>query len=713
MGVINLSLEKIGYEAINLKSARDIPLFTTVREYYKGTGAEFANFLTNNGMSYEKNFNSIHDMHEHISNSVKVLKATFESGKTDKFDFKAVSVLNSKMFDNISEDDYALLKFDISSFSTDDKDKIKNAFFGAKCKSFVYFKEADNDELRLFYNRKGITLDENNAVKIYTSKDKVSITEGYKSVKDANYISSGFILELSKKMHEFGFNDDTFAYSYNRADGLTNTMEYSVSQILQIANTPKEEKDAIEKKEAIRQEVANAKEVIEVETIEEPTNDVKEIAKAQIRQERSQKRQSLPPESMEEQILKSSTSQVRFSKDILEKDDVDLDAEISRLFDEYDNKELEKKRILLQEARQKGNYAYSDLKENIKNGVSIAEAMRYVTQTYKNEDVLNFASMLLTKDLMEIALKERKIETLNGTITAYSVENDKLVDVIAKRENTIKELQSTLTKKNNEINLVLEATEEKMNQLSLETEKKIHEIEKKYENELGELNELLDKQEAIIARLKYEKENSENSYKKILEEKSGDIKRLESEVGELKEFKYKSNSLEQQLVERDSKISKLESEVGELKEFKYKSNSLEQQLVERDSKISKLESEVGELKSVNYENNLLKQSIAEKDSKISKLENDIDELKDFKHKCNAFEEQNKLLQDKIKELEEKLKNINNSSQNVSNSEKIGNAREEQRDEKKNETESLFNEMQELEELEKKFDSKNLIKKKGN
>jgi viral A-type inclusion protein, putative len=682
MGVINLSLEKIGYEAINLKSARDIPLFTTVREYYKGTGAEFANFLTNNGMSYEKNFNSIHDMHEHISNSVKVLKATFESGKTDKFDFKAVSVLNSKMFDNISEDDYALLKFDISSFSTDDKDKIKNAFFGAKCKSFVYFKEADNDELRLFYNRKGITLDENNAVKIYTSKDKVSITEGYKSVKDANYISSGFILELSKKMHEFGFNDDTFAYSYNRADGLTNTMEYSVSQILQIANTPKEEKDAIEKKEAIRQEVANAKEVIEVETIEEPTNDVKEIAKAQIRQERSQKRQSLPPESMEEQILKSSTSQVRFSKDILEKDDVDLDAEISRLFDEYDNKELEKKRILLQEARQKGNYAYSDLKENIKNGVSIAEAMRYVTQTYKNEDVLNFASMLLTKDLMEIALKERKIETLNGTITAYSVENDKLVDVIAKRENTIKELQSTLTKKNNEINLVLEATEEKMNQLSLETEKKIHEIEKKYENELGELNELLDKQEAIIARLKYEKENSENSYKKILEEKSGDIKRLESEVGELKEFKYKSNSLEQQLVERDSKISKLESEVGELK-------------------------------SVNYENNLLKQSIAEKDSKISKLENDIDELKDFKHKCNAFEEQNKLLQDKIKELEEKLKNINNSSQNVSNTEKIGNAREEQRDEKKNETESLFNEMQELEELEKKFDSKNLIKKKGN
>ena len=682
MGVINLSLEKIGYEAINLKSARDIPLFTTVREYYKGTGAEFANFLTNNGMSYEKNFNSIHDMHEHISNSVKVLKATFESGKTDKFDFKAVSVLNSKMFDNISEDDYALLKFDISSFSTDDKDKIKNAFFGAKCKSFVYFKEADNDELRLFYNRKGITLDENNAVKIYTSKDKVSITEGYKSVKDANYISSGFILELSKKMHEFGFNDDTFAYSYNRADGLTNTMEYSVSQILQIANTPKKEKDAIEKKEAIRQEVANAKEVIEVETIEEPTNDVKEIAKAQIRQERSQKRQSLPPESMEEQILKSSTSQVRFSKDILEKDDVDLDAEISRLFDEYDNKELEKKRILLQEARQKGNYAYSDLKENIKNGVSIAEAMRYVTQTYKNEDVLNFASMLLTKDLMEIALKERKIETLNGTITAYSVENDKLVDVIAKRENTIKELQSTLTKKNNEINLVLEATEEKMNQLSLETEKKIHEIEKKYENELGELNELLDKQEAIIARLKYEKENSENSYKKTLEEKSGDIKRLESEVGELKEFKYKSNSLEQQLVERDSKISKLESEVGELK-------------------------------SVNYENNLLKQGIAEKDSKISKLENDIDELKDFKHKCNAFEEQNKLLQDKIKELEEKLKNINNSSQNVSNTEKIGNAREEQRDEKKNETESLFNEMQELEELEKKFDSKNLIKKKGN
>ena len=682
MGVINLSLEKIGYEAINLKSARDIPLFTTVREYYKGTGAEFANFLTSNGMSYEKNFNSIHDMHEHISNSVKVLKATFESGKTDKFDFKAVSVLNSKMFDNISEDDYALLKFDISSFSTDDKDKIKNAFFGAKCKSFVYFKEADNDELRLFYNRKGITLDENNAVKIYTSKDKVSITEGYKSVKDANYISSGFILELSKKMHEFGFNDDTFAYSYNRADGLTNTMEYSVSQILQIANTPKEEKDAIEKKEAIRQEVANAKEVIEVETIEEPTNDVKEIAKAQIRQERSQKRQSLPPESMEEQILKSSTSQVRFSKDILEKDDVDLDAEISRLFDEYDNKELEKKRILLQEARQKGNYAYSDLKENIKNGVSIAEAMRYVTQTYKNEDVLNFASMLLTKDLMEIALKERKIETLNGTITAYSVENDKLVDVIAKRENTIKELQSTLTKKNNEINLVLEATEEKMNQLSLETEKKIHEIEKKYENELGELNELLDKQEAIIARLKYEKENSENSYKKTLEEKSGDIKRLESEVGELKEFKYKSNSLEQQLVERDSKISKLESEVGELK-------------------------------SVNYENNLLKQGIAEKDSKISKLENDIDELKDFKHKCNAFEEQNKLLQDKIKELEEKLKNINNSSQNASNSEKIGNAREEQRDEKKNETESLFNEMQELEELEKKFDSKNLIKKKGN
>ena len=675
MGVINLSLEKVGYEAINLKSARDIPLFTTVREYYKGTGAEFANFLTNNGMSYEKNFNSIHDMHEHISNSVKVLKATFESGKTDKFDFKAVSVLNSKMFDNISEDDYALLKFDISSFSTDDKDKIKNAFFGAKCKSFVYFKEADNDELRLFYNRKGITLDENNAVKIYTSKDKVSITEGYKSVKDANYISSGFILELSKKMHEFGFNDDTFAYSYNRADGLTNTMEYSVSQILQIANTPKEEKDAIEKKEAIRQEVANAKEVIEVETIEEPKNDVKEIAKAQIRQERSQKRQSLPPESMEEQILKSSTSQVRFSKDILEKDDVDLDAEISRLFDEYDNKELEKKRILLQEARQKGNYAYSDLKENIKNGVSIAEAMRYVTQTYKNEDVLNFASMLLTKDLMEIALKERKIETLNNTITAYSVENDKLVDVIAKRENTIKELQSTLAKKNNEINLVLEATEEKMNQLSLETEKKIHEIEKKYENELGELNELLDKQEAIIARLKYEKENSENSYKKTLEEKSGDIKRLESEVGELKEFKYKSNSLEQQLVERDSKISKLESEVGELK-------------------------------SVKYENNLLKQGIAEKDSKISKLENDIDELKDFKHKCNAFEEQNKLLQDKIKELEEKLKNANNS-------EKIDNTREEKRDEKKNETESLFNEMQELDELEKKFDSKNLIKKKGN
>lgn len=149
--------------------------------------------------------------------------------------------------------------------------------------------------------------------------------------------------------------------------------------------------------------------------------------------------------------------------------------------------------------------------------MTLLDSINYIKQKYRNDDTVNFASLLLTKDILEVVRKDNKILDLKANIQENELEISKITELVAKRENTIKELQSTLTKKNNEINIMNEKHEESMQILIKESENNIKAIQDEIDTRLKNLNDefrkdinerdvIIDEQEKFIAKLKFENE---------------------------------------------------------------------------------------------------------------------------------------------------------------------------------------------------------------
>ncbi len=128
----------------------------------------------------------------------------------------------------------------------------------------------------------------------------------------------------------------------------------SMREILQIDKITSEQKDEAKRKDEIRN-----------------------MANEEVKQELSLNRASLNPEENETQILKPSSSTVKFDSAIL-KNDTDLNTLVKSLFNEYKEKEIEKAKIRLDKAQKDGEEAYISLKANLNNGMKLLDSINYI-----------------------------------------------------------------------------------------------------------------------------------------------------------------------------------------------------------------------------------------------------------------------------------------------------------------------------------------------
>ena len=106
-------------------------------------------------------------------------------------------------------------------------------------------------------------------------------------------------------------------------------------------------------------------------------DEIRNMASEEVKQELSLNRASLNPEENETQILKPSSSTVKFDSAIL-KNDTDLSTLVKSLFDEYKEKEIEKAKIRLDKAQKDGEEAYISLKANLNNGMTLLDSINYI-----------------------------------------------------------------------------------------------------------------------------------------------------------------------------------------------------------------------------------------------------------------------------------------------------------------------------------------------
>lgn len=292
---------------------------------------------------------------------------------------------------------------------------------------------------------------------------------------------------------------------------------------------------------------------------------------------------------------------------------------INESFELYYQKELEKTQIRLEKAKKDSFNAYDDLKMNLNNGLSIIEALKIIQQKYRNEDTINFASLLFSKDILNIKEKELELKSLKEELeSSYHIQNT-LNDEITKREETISKLKGTIQVKVNE-----------MTALKLEFEEEIESL-KEAELKFKELEKHTKEQDEIITDLDNENQSLSDENKALKEEKI----KLEANhsflQNTLKEYKEKEAFYKQELINLKSLEKKAMSLELENENLKTKEQDFKEELLELNSKLKDSFRQEFELERLNLENTHLKNSLKENNDKeqaykekIAKLESQLE-----------------------------------------------------------------------------------------
>ena len=140
----------------------------------------------------------------------------------------------------------------------------------------------------------------------------------------------------------------------------------------------------------------------------------------------------------------------------------------------------------------------------IRNGSSALEALNFAKQKYSEEHTINMASAFLSKDILEVDIKNNEITTLRSKISELDNNITLQNEEITKREQAITSLKSTMQQKVNEINLLKEKHEEDLiavtNALKEEALKQIAEYENKLEGIQNSFREIIAKKDEELAQ---------------------------------------------------------------------------------------------------------------------------------------------------------------------------------------------------------------------
>ncbi|ELZ2673159.1 hypothetical protein TY755_000953 [Campylobacter upsaliensis] len=608
--MIPLTLAKVNFDELNINNLSKRALLESLKIFYKKDDISYFDFLESKGINYFKNFKNIFELNNELNAEIKIFNDLASKEELMGFDFKASSLLKRNL-KTLSDNDYYKLNLDLRELNNnDDFTKIKDIFLNLNSISLVDFKEVGEQRLSLIYNKRGASI-YNDEFVLANARDNINLLENFKEAKDNNFIVARFILELARKFKEENINE---SFSYKFSSNGTEVIK-DIDEIIYWGSLNKEEKEELKAK-AKEQNGLNEKAI--------------QIAKKEIKDEINAQRASLAKDSttksLEEQKtpvrlanIKTLNEEPPKNPKQEENPQEKIEKIINESFELYYQKELEKTQIRLEKAKKDSFNAYDDLKMNLNNGLSIIEALKIIQQKYRNEDTINFASLLFSKDILNIKEKELELKSLKEELeSSYHIQNT-LNDEITKREETISKLKGTIQVKVNE-----------MTALKLEFEEEIESL-KEAELKFKELEKHTKEQDEIITDLDNENQSLSDENKALKEEKI----KLEANhsflQNTLKEYKEKEAFYKQELSNLKSLEKKAMSLELENENLKTKEQGFKEELLELNGKLKDSFRQEFELERLNLENTHLKNSLKESNDKeqtykerITKLESQLE-----------------------------------------------------------------------------------------
>ena len=508
---------------IDPKLIKRTPILPVLEHYY--LGENFSDFEKQIIGKNKLEFKTSGALKSGIENIEKAIKDYFKSKENAKnFDHRLASLINGRFFKDIAETSWECLEFSFDGFDDEQREFLKQAFKNGDNISFCSYITFDNDDFKIFYNRKCL-VDDAGELRLLTAKaDRITLSTP-KELKDCNVVSLKIIESLATTLYNFGL-DVPFSYTYTNQAG-KQIKKSSVNEIL-IHNA-----DMAEAVEA----TINA---------EKKAQEVKEIAAAEIKAETMEKRASLPPESIKKELAKNETI-LKFD---LEKAD--------ELYIDFATKELEKTKQKLQKAQEQSKEAYASIKNQIAQGTTFADAFKYVKQQY-SDYALDFALLKLTQDLAEIQIKENEINNLKLSINEKNAELEKKEEALGKAEENARAWQGNYNKKDAELAQAKNDFKQEKEALEKEAKKTINQLTNTLKAELDEAEKVIKEQNETINYLK----NIRKNYHMALEAE----KKLESKYNELLNsiapLQNENNTLRANITDANNEIAELENKLEE------------------------------------------------------------------------------------------------------------------------------------------------------
>ncbi|MBR6611583.1 MAG: hypothetical protein IKK93_04985 [Campylobacter sp.] len=590
---IIVSNREADIKELNVDFQISIPYFYALYEHFKGTQDEYVQYVKSLNLDYVFQQNDVAELLENANVIRETIIENFKNGNISSFDKELLNCINAKSLPKINENDFYKLTFNMSNFANeDDKKAIKDIFLDLNSNSFLYLKNIDNDDLELFYCKRGIYKEDDKYV-ITNARERATIIENFSSAKDNNFISAKFISDFAFKLSNAGFKNDNFSCEYFNGHS-KELKKKSLDEIMYYANLSiKEKKEALEKEKISKQ--------------------ASEIASKEIKSENNSRRNSLKAGSNDKQIDNAFANITIRSNEKSAKNITKLDVSnaesieeismnnktitqqsindiIEKSFELYRQKEREKTELRLKKAQKDSENAYFDLKRNMQESGSLIDSLDYIRQKYGNEDTIRFASFQFTQDILNSKQKDDEILELKSVVKDLNENIRSHNDVLEKKDNYISELKSAVAKKSAEVTRLNEdlsnkqeefqsILEQQADDFTNSTNSKIDEITEKFEKLLNERDEAIAESNELIKDFELElekiKEKNEN-----LTEKVNSIPSLESEISFFKNELEKQNQMNQRLLEENSRLKASNENVEFLKSQLEKSNSQIQILME-------------------------------------------------------------------------------------------------------------------------------------
>lgn len=644
--MLNISIRKVDFNELNIENISKRPILDTLEKFYKGSSAEYYEFLEQNGLSYFKNFSTMTELQEVMDNDVAILNTIAEQNLSDKFDYKTINFLKSKNLKPIQEHEFYKLTIDLRQINDESqKEHIKDLFLETKSSSLVDFMEVNGDYCSLIYHKKGAFYYNNEPFMNNARPEQLTIIENYALPKDNNFIMGRFLFDLACKLDD---NDIEESFCIKYSNGEQNIK--NIQEIIYWGHLNSEEKK--EQKELIQAHLEAQAQALD-------------LAKTELKAEAQASRDSLKQEQAQK-VLEDDKSTRLYTIAHIPKtqgnnlnktqqsnqasDETDIEKIVAKSIEIYRQKELEKTKIRLEKAEKDSLNAYNDLKEYLNNGLSILEAIKNIQQKYRNDDTINFASLLFSKDILSLSQKEQEIITLNNEKEELKAETKEAYNEIDKREETISKLKSTLQKKLNEM------------------QNYEYELQKEFETKLGEKEaQMIEKLEAFEAQ----QQNTINEYESEISELDNLNLELSNENKTLQqstlELKAQNTSLQQILEQHKELLSESKQNIKESEESNAKLSMLNTELKAQNATLERsVESSKKELERISSEFKSKLEEIESHTKKMYKLEVQAEifdeKEKDYKEQISELKQKNKALEFKLNEILDSMLNPNQTSQ---------------------------------------------------